>query len=349
MGRRAHQAYRQLEQQLSEGPISVTFPTGNGTSEEVALSAEDLGFLTYTSLYTGNERMLLLRALGAYAGRDDLIPLVRLTQTGYGEDVSSVVYESVTCLDTSYPGKDGDEELAAISAARRDAEVGGRWFYEGTIIECPFWPYADHTRVPVEPFTGFGIPTLVVAAEGDPATPYADGLAVFESLDLGYLLTVTGGSHVMFGQGITCIDEAVTAFVVDGTEPARQSCDAAVISPYVPLLPASLAGYEISDLLWFADNELYYMPELIGWDWSEEMTVGCTEGGEVTFTGTETGVRSKLDECELADGLVLTGTGEWDHDRGTSNLEVSIGGDGCSYEYVQEWDDGSDSIDATCP
>lgn len=77
-------------------------------------------------------------------------------------------------------------------------------------------------------------------------------------------------------------------------------------------------------------------------------TVGCTEGGEVTFTGTETGARSKLDECELADGPVLSGTGEWDHDQGTSYFDVLIDGDGCSYEYVQEWDDGSDSIDATC-
>ena len=348
MGMAAGQAYRDLEQQLTEEPATVLFPTGKGASEELLLLAEDLGFLAFSSIYSENQRMLFLRALAAYAGRDDLVPLMRLYEMGYGDGISSVIYDAIRCPDASYPGDDVSEDVASITDARATSPAAQRWFYE-VALKCTFWPDVDHAQIPPEPFVGEGIPTLVVATEGDPATPYADGLSVFRNLDRGYLLTVRGGSHVMFGWGIPCIDEAVNAFVLQGTPPTTD-CDAELIDPYVALLPVSMAGYETSELFWFVGTELSYLPELVGWDRVEEMTVGCGAGGEVTFMATDAGVRFELDDCDLADGLVITGSGEWDYQEGTSSyLDVSIEGKACSYQYLQRWEDWSETLDETCP
>lgn len=347
MGRTAHLGYQQLLDNLSDEPATVAFPTGKGPSEDRALTAEDVGYLAFTSLYGEQDRMIFLRALAAYTSRGDLIPLLRLENNGFGDDISSVVYDAVTCLDTPLPGDNASSELDLLAQGRESADPSHRWLY-ASALECPFWPGVDRIREVPEPFVGKNVPTLVVAAEADPATPYAAGVSVFEGLDRGYLLTIRGGSHVMFGRGISCIDEAVTAFVLDGSWPEVESCDAEVISTYVPLIPTDLENYEPVDVLWFADNELYYLPELVGWDWEEEITVGCAHGGEVTFIGTQSGVRSELDECGLTDDLVLSGTGGWDSARGVSELDVSFIGDDCTYRYKKRWEDASESLESSC-
>ena len=230
---------------------------------------------------------------------------------GFEDGIASVVYDAVTCLDTRFSGEDASTELDHLGSAYESAALNHRWHYT-VRLSCPFWPGVDRTQNVPAPFVGKDIPTLVVASDADPTTPYAAGRAVFEQLDRGHLLTVHGGSHVMFGRGNPCIDEAVTAFVSDGAWPEVESCDAEVISAYIPLIPTDVEDYEKADLLRLVDDELYYLPELVGWDWDEQMTVGCTNGGQITFTGTESGARSELEECGLTEDVVLSGTGTWD-------------------------------------
>ena len=347
MGMPAEKAWRNLNKQLTEEPAEVRYPTGTGEWDEFSFTAEDLGFLTFTSIYNKQERMLLLRGLAAHASRGDLVPLIRLHYIGYGDGISSNVYESVTCLDTSYPGDNPTEEIAAISTAMETSSSTHLWLYDSAAT-CPFWPNVDHTQGPSEPFIGEGIPTLVISAQADPTTPHTGAVHVAENLDQGYLLTVTGGFHGMFGWGNPCIDKAVTAFILDGTMPDTPTCDAEVINPYFGLFPESSDGYETAELLAMADGDLYSLPELVGWDRVEEKVVGCSAGGQITFTGTETSDRFEFEECGLAKDFVITGNGQWDYDNGISSLKVSIEGHTCSYTYSKQWEDGKETADEAC-
>ena len=346
MGEPADKAYATLLRKLEADPASVRFPVEGDVFEDVPLTADDVGYLAFSSIYSAQDRMMFIRALASATSRDDLIPMVRLWEMTYGSGGSTMMTTAVNCLDNAIPGADAESELAAVTDAWEETSELHRWFFESSLM-CVYWPDVDRTQSPPDPFRGVGIPTLVIAAEGDPATPYSQGVSVFEELDEGYLLSVNGGSHVMFGRGISCIDTAVTDFILEGTEP-RSNCGAEVITPYVSLLPDSLSGDEPEELLLGLDNELYYLPELVSWSWVGKRSVGCSHGGRVVFTGTDAGAFYVLDECALTDYLVASGSGEWDFDRGTTHLEVEIEGHECAYDYTQYWDTRTDTVDLDC-
>jgi hypothetical protein len=194
---------------------------------------------------------------------------------------------------------------------------------------------------------GTGIPTLVIATEADPTTPFVSGHKVFSQLDDGYLINITGGVHVMFGRGLACLDEAVADFIVQGT-PGRVACDASLIAGYVRLVPDLLDRHANIDILRGVDDEFYYLPARITWDESEDLPVGCNTGGSVTFITTDTGTRYELEECGLTEALRISGTGTWDYVNGSSDLAVSIDGE-CAYEFHQDWGTGEESFAENCP
>ena len=61
---------------------------------------------------------------------------------------------------------------------------------------------------------------LVVSTTGDPATPYAAGVALADALD-ARLLTVEGTRHGAVGLGWSCVDDAAADYLVDLTLPAE--------------------------------------------------------------------------------------------------------------------------------
>jgi pimeloyl-ACP methyl ester carboxylesterase len=64
-------------------------------------------------------------------------------------------------------------------------------------------------------------PILVIGTTNDPATPYVGAEALVKRIQGSDLLTFESTEHTAFGRGIsTCIDDAVVAYLVDGTVPA---------------------------------------------------------------------------------------------------------------------------------
>jgi|GEM_PF-207024 alpha/beta hydrolase fold. len=93
-------------------------------------------------------------------------------------------------------------------------------------LPCAFWPVP-----PVkQPRTIHGkgaAPILVVGNAGDPVTPIEDAEALTKALDSAVLLRWEGAGHTVVGRGVKCIDDAVTAYLVDLTVPAAgTSCPA---------------------------------------------------------------------------------------------------------------------------
>ena len=153
---------------------------------------------------------------------------------------------------------------------------------------------------------------------------------------------------MIFGWGNPCVDTAVTRFVLDAEIPAQASCPGSLLSPYLPLLSPAVTDLPAEEMLAIVDLEVFYLPELVVWDGFEEIVVGCPHGGDITFTGDFDTTSFHLDGCGLAEGLVLTGDGEWDHQEGSTDLSLSVEGTGCSYRWQENWADGALSVDADC-
>jgi pimeloyl-ACP methyl ester carboxylesterase len=158
--------------------------------------------------FAGDGR-LLLRLSDAYTSR--------LGDGTYASNLNEVIY-GVNCLDHgAQPDLAGVEEwLPDFEAA---APIFGPYVAYSNLA-CAHWPVPP--VISPHPIAAAGAdPILVVGTTRDPATPYewAQGLA--GELDSAVLLTYDGDGHTAYRHGSSCIDDAVDAYLIDGTLPAE--------------------------------------------------------------------------------------------------------------------------------
>jgi pimeloyl-ACP methyl ester carboxylesterase len=355
----ASAAYDRLAALLAEEPIMVDFPLPQGGWEERSFEAADLEVVAAGQMYGEEDRMLFLRALAAFSGRSDLVPMLRLLYPNLGLDpadetvvpdpfYSDAVYYGVECLDYSYRSSTAQAAADAFFRAGDDLDGAplGSLFYGD--LPCVYWPHAPQNAARPQPLAAEGIPTLVLGAEADPATPYEQSASVSARLADGHLIRQTGGPHVIFGRGNPCPDDAVTAFVLDGTAPKPNTvCRGSVIGDYQPLLPVAVSDLgSAEEALLAIEAEIYYLPEYYYWDGADDTAAGCHLGGTVTATVGDTGYSFSFDGCGLAPGLLLDGTGSYDWDRDVFVLELSVSSAECEYTYRREED--RISVDDRC-
>ncbi|GAA5156679.1 alpha/beta hydrolase [Amycolatopsis dongchuanensis] len=84
---------------------------------------------------------------------------------------------------------------------------------------CAFWP-VPNTSQPHEPEVAGVPPVLVISTTNDPATPYEAGVNLAKAMK-GALLTFEGTQHTVFLQGNSCVDQAGTDYLLNGTLPAE--------------------------------------------------------------------------------------------------------------------------------
>ncbi len=170
-------------------------------------------------LYSEQSWPQLLQALElAVAGDGDALLFYadqyndRAEDGQYGQ--STFAFPAISCVDRADEGL--DQALRDWEEDQEVAPVFGRYF--GPSLTCPVWPVpAD---VPEGRITGAGAdPILVVGTTGDSATPYEFAESMAEQLESGHLLTLEGQGHGAYGDGSACIDEAVVAYLTEGTLP----------------------------------------------------------------------------------------------------------------------------------
>ena len=84
---------------------------------------------------------------------------------------------------------------------------------------CAYWPVPP-TMLPHTPHPAGLAQVLVISTTGDPATPYQSGVNLAKDLG-GRLLTVKGTRHTAYMlQGLTCVDKAGDAYLINLTLPA---------------------------------------------------------------------------------------------------------------------------------
>lgn len=121
------------------------------------------------------------------------------------------VYFGMSCLDFAWP--DDPERLLADAAQAADSAPHFGEAIVNDFVRCAMWPVEPE---PLPAVTAPGAPPiLIVSTTADPATPYEAAVSLAERLQSGVLLTYDGDGHGVVGQGVSCIDDAVVAYLVD--------------------------------------------------------------------------------------------------------------------------------------
>lgn len=127
------------------------------------------------------------------------------------------VYYGVTSIDTVFAKDPAVYEAMTTDLLVKAPRLGATLPY--TAFPSSRWP-TPPWRTPGPVSADGAPPILVVSATGDPATPHEWGVALAAQLSSGVLLTREGLGHVSFLKGVTCIDQAITDYLVDLKLPA---------------------------------------------------------------------------------------------------------------------------------
>ena len=240
MGTSSQVAYDELAQKLADAPLTYDYPLSGGRKIKQTFTEHMLDYTASYQLYGLDSRRELMRALAA-AHQGDMVPMTRLfydvsdIDPATGEylgdpNFSYTMYHIIWCGDDAYYSGTSEERAAKLIQEgqklnglipRLDLDV----FTLG--LTCAYWPQAPTSPANLEPLKAPGVPTFVLNATLDPATPFHEGKSVFEHLDNGYHLYVNGGLHAIYGWGHSCPDQYVEDFLVDGTLPDKREtvCD----------------------------------------------------------------------------------------------------------------------------
>ncbi|MCG5432662.1 alpha/beta hydrolase [Mycobacterium sp. MYCO198283] len=212
----ATETFKQLVAPLVQKPAPTS--DGRGLSYSDAITATKFALYSkqlWTPLYRG------LQSLRAGTGGDDLLLLadayLRRDQSGHYDNLHDA-FVAISCVDNVWP----TDRAAWVEADRRSREVEpfsayGEFTGHAPIGACGRWPVPPTSR-PGE-VSAPGLPTvLVVSTTNDPATPYTAGVELARQLG-GVLLTYEGTQHLAAYQSDACIDDKVTAYLIDLTLP----------------------------------------------------------------------------------------------------------------------------------
>jgi hypothetical protein len=306
--------------------------------------------------------MQFLRALAA-AKRGDIIPMARLlyiqanldSETGaYVGDptFSDTLFYAVACTDSPYYDGTQEQRIAKIIAAGQ-ASNGTVPRLDGSIysgLDCVFWPSSPTTAVQTKPLVAEGVPTFVLNATLDPATPFHEGKTVYEHLADGYHIYVEGGRHSIYGWGQDCPDKYITDFLVNGKLPAEREIvckwDPAVIRAYDSILPENSSAFaDPLEALSAIDGNIQLLPEYFYSDLAKDESVACTYGGTFTFGPSDAGEAYTFKNCAFVKGFVMTGSGTYDYKGNLVTFDVQVSGAKTGkLTYTHNTSDGSMSV-----
>lgn len=161
----------------------------------------------FSQAFDGDGTMLMFLA-NIYASRS--------SDGSYEGNGMQAIY-AVNCLDR--PVEEGAGDLDSDAVLRQFTEVSPTWGrYLAGDGACEYWP-AQATET-IEDYSAAGAaPIVVIGTTRDPATPYewAEGLA--DTLDSGVLISYDGDGHTAYGRSNDCVDDAVDAYLLEGTVP----------------------------------------------------------------------------------------------------------------------------------
>jgi hypothetical protein len=302
------------------------------------------------AMYSGASRMIYLRALAA-AHRNDFVPMARLlyalqdydpaTERYIGDpNFSYTDFFVVNCADVSFAtGATVDDRVQDILKNSEGSYGLTPRLDEGLYsdLTCVFWPDSPSEDTAKPPLKATGVPTLVLNATLDPATPYEGGKAVASRLDDGYHIYVDGGEHGSYLNDEACPDDYVTNLLVYGEKPSEREIKCTWSSPvmwsYQRPAPEDASqigtGNDLLIFIYTTDFDILFTPEFLFASGDEgKVETACPYGGKLSF---ELDKKSKMEnftftQCEYTKGFAMTGTGTFNTDNGDRGLDIDITG-----------------------
>ncbi|MET0304461.1 MAG: alpha/beta hydrolase, partial [Microbacteriaceae bacterium] len=132
------------------------------------------------------------------------------------------VYTAVTCLDGDF-ASDPESTLDRLAEIDEVAPTVGRAIAldDFAVLDtvCAVWPEPGAEQ-PTSYDAEGADPILVIGTTNDPATPYAWAESLADQLSSGVLITYEGEGHTIYAQGVACVDDAVDAYLLEGTVPS---------------------------------------------------------------------------------------------------------------------------------
>ena len=177
-----------------------------------------------TPLYVSDYWFLLSQALeAAFAGDGTTLMLLadtyasRTPSGNYTDNSSEAIY-AINCLDD--PSSTPVEEIPAQVPDFLEASPTLGEVFAWSLVCCRGLEVEPDPSTRLGEITAEGAaPILVVGTTRDPATPYEWAQALADQLEPGVLLTREGDGHTAYNSGNACIDEAIEAFLIEGTVP----------------------------------------------------------------------------------------------------------------------------------
>ncbi|MBK8437074.1 MAG: alpha/beta fold hydrolase [Austwickia sp.] len=178
-------------------------------------------------------------AASARAGGTAAAALARFRRAVLGSPAADhvsaedTVFMAVQCNDDAWVRDPASYLREGMALGRRYPLLGYTWVTSA----CAYWPFPDR---PLPRATGEGVPPLLmVQAELDPATPWEGASLAHRAHASARLLAVDdSGNHGSLMTGNTCVESAVTAWLVDGVLPPPGTTCAGLPLPGEASVPA---------------------------------------------------------------------------------------------------------------
>jgi pimeloyl-ACP methyl ester carboxylesterase len=320
MGAPTEAVYDRLAAAVKAAPLEVDYPLASGRSMKRELTTAILESDSLNALYTRRSRSDFLRALAA-GGRGNFIPLLRLGYQNLSIDPETLApapdpswygaaYYAVTCPDFGDGGPDEQQQVRKVLEQTGALAARAPRFGRASLAErlaCAFWPVKGGQGLP-PPFTGGAYPTLILNSTADPATPVEDGYSVFGHVRNGYMVTMEGGPHVIWGRGLDCPDRIVSALLLHNRKPEsrEQFCRQSILASYDPLTLRAANGTPM-EIAQAVETELADSPEFGNWDGEDTLSIGCDFGGSVTAEAVQSGTDYTFKDCAWWPKLAISG------------------------------------------
>jgi len=220
---RATAVFQELVRPLQDEPAPTS--AGRGLTYPDAIQA------VQAALFAPTQRPMIVQGLAELStGRGDVLLGMRDAALGrgadgrYGGGLNIDANLAIRCMDNPRRSPGENTELARQARAAAPFLDPGRPV-DQVHYECAAWPEPPSRDLPWLDGDVDVPPTLTVSVTGDPGTPHRGGINLARLLG-GSLLTVEGAQHgvALFGQS-TCVDRAVTEYLIDlRTPPAGTRC-----------------------------------------------------------------------------------------------------------------------------
>ena len=195
-------------------------PLPTGGERELDVGNAFLGIVA--PLYNRDYWLLLSQALRAGFDGDGtaLLQLSDLYTSrgsdGYTDNSAEAIY-AINCLDDPYAIEASEVEANLPEFEEASPTFGSIFAWGLTACSGIQFESAEEPRR----IRGAGAPPIVVVGTTrDPATPMRWAESLAEQLESGVLIRRDGDGHTGYNAGNGCVDEAVEAYLLEGTVPA---------------------------------------------------------------------------------------------------------------------------------